>query len=203
MITAPDNSWRYIGLPRTGSTLLHRILQEHGGVYSGHQHDVHVLYGAKMIVSCRNPYTRILSLWKHKRYAMSGRANAVTGATIPVREDEYPFENFIYALFYEKDNRDPFYHWTQSEWLHYMPCVHHLIHQETLWEDFYKAFPEIYGNHYICEKDRPGPENTSAAAKVGKSPFLDDKTVRIVRAWANEDFVRFGYPCDPPEELLH
>lgn len=68
MITAPDGTWVYMGIPKTGSTSIHKALQEPpvNGIYSGDQHDIPEFHpGRKVYVSVRNPYTRALSLWAH------------------------------------------------------------------------------------------------------------------------------------------
>jgi hypothetical protein len=206
MITAPDLSWRYLGPPRTGSTLLTRILQlpPLNGVSSGGQHDCEVLYGAQMIVSVRNPYARFLSLWKHKRYEMGvmyGRRGE-DGQFEPISESECPFESFLAEIRGKKEERNPLYGWTMSEWLQDVPVMHRVIRMESFEDDVRSIFPALFRPQAGAGFDTLPTENTSAAVKCALSPYLEPDNVAAVREWAGLDFLRFGYSPAVPPHLL-
>ena len=209
MITAKDLSWRFIGLPRTGSTLITNLLKgvcdaygNEAADYDGAQHSCEVLHGATMIVSVRNPYTRLVSLWKHKRYQMGQRRWGPQGKdnrTLPFTEEEHPFQSFISNLGCEKGDRDPFYGWTMGEWLQYIGKADKVIRLENLAQDLCRVFRE---QRWFPEGVVLPTENTSADAKIAVPPLRDPDVLSRVRAWAYDDCRHFGYPLDPPVELL-
>ena len=196
MITAPDKSWRYFGPPRTGGTLLHTLLQEPpiNGVYSGYQHDIEPLFGARNIVSVRNPFTRAVSLWRHYRYTVGLEENGRHGVDehiVPITEAEMPFKTFLEQMC----SMDDFYHFSLNTWLQDLRRLDHIIHMENFWPDILTAFP--------CLRTRPEPQpvNTSRAALVFADPYRNPWCADYVRKRWKSDFERFGYPFDVPTDL--
>jgi hypothetical protein len=205
MITAADNSWRYFGLPRTGSTLLHRILQLPPicGLASDQQHDVLPMeYPGKHIISVRHPFSRAVSLWRHLRYqkglAKYGRLGE-DGHIRPLSEEELPFREYLQWRPWLED----FYRLTLMEWLqpiyeardNRQRTVHHIIRQEFLWEDVQAALPQLRG------MPAPEPENRSRAARCAVDPYEDPWCRQQVLEWAQPDCAAFGYSMTVPENL--
>jgi hypothetical protein len=168
----------------------------------GGQHTVEILYGPRIIVSCRNPYTRLVSLWKHKRYQMGLALYKRQGPDQrikPVTQADYPFESFISQLQYGKNEREPFYYWTQSEWVAHLGRVDHLLRLENLQTDFELAWSSATRRGITLETSR---ENTSDDATIDRPLFEKQDVMHAVRKWAYQDCLRFGYPVEIPEELL-
>jgi hypothetical protein len=190
MITAIDQSWRYLGPPKTASTLLHHVLQEPplGGVSSRYQHDMEFLASARIIVSVRNPFMRAVSLWKHHCNDLCKAMGIARGL-----ETEYPFAAFLADV--RRNVLSDFETFTLCRWLKHVPYADELIHCETVDADLCRAFPSL-------PPDLTLPVvNASRRLRRARPPYEDEERVRIVVDWMGDDFERFGYPLSPPENL--
>lgn len=196
MITAPDKSWRYLAPPRTGSSLLHRVLQDPrvGGIPSGHQHDMEHLAGARIVVGIRDPFSRAVSLWRHRRFDLGRKRFAQGGSDKrrPFTDREYPFRQYLEER--RSGRLEDFYSFSLCDWLRYIREVHDVIPQEHLWTSALRVFPELCPMPAIRA-------NASRAAKTERPPLADPACVELVRTWARGDFARFGYSLEPPPEL--
>ena len=196
MITAPDNSWRYCGPPRTGGTYLHQLLQKPplNGIYSGHQHDASPLFGGRVIVSVRNPFDRAVSLWRHFRYQQGlvriGR-HGNDERIVPLEEGELSFRSFLERMCSLED----FYHLSMSSWLQDLRKIDCVVHLENFWPEICKAWPQLQA------VEPPMLVNTSGAASFRNAPFGDRWCVDyICKRWRG-DFERFGYSPTVPFDL--
>lgn len=197
MITAPDNSWRYLGPPKTGTTLLHSVLETPaiGGIYSGFRHDMETLPGAKMIVSVRNPFMRALSLWKHALYHLGGggKPTGPKQGRDRLDEAEYPMSQFLEDV-RGGEKFDAFFNFTICRWLLYIKEVHDLIRLESINRDLRRLFPQL-------PRDFVTPHLNVGFDHITR-PYADPANVEAVLNWMAPDFDRFGYSRVPPEHLL-
>jgi hypothetical protein len=188
MITAPDDTWRYFGPPRTGSTVLHTLLQKPPfcGQPSGQQHDIVPLEGAKYIASVRNPYARAVSLWKFRRYELGLDRYGRQGEDrriVPLSEADYPFHVYLNCAVGAGD----FHRLGLADWLKGIPGKLELIHLERINEDFGRIFCDtILG---FCVPT----ENTSNGAEICRPPYADARCIELVERDFPDDFERFGY----------
>lgn len=197
MMTAPDGSWRYLGPPKTGTTLLHTVLETPciAGVYSGFRHDMEPLPNpdGKIYVSVRNPFTRAVSLWKHALYHLGG-GGMPTGpkqGRDRLTEEEYPFSQFLVDV--RGDKYDAFFTFTLCRWLLYIPKVDDLIRLESINRDLRRLFPQL-PRDFVTPHLNVGFDHTTR-------PYAEAANVESVLTWMQPDFDRFGYSSVPPEHL--
>jgi hypothetical protein len=189
VITAPDDSWCYLGPPKTGSTTLTELLQKPPfcGRYSGAQHDMEPPRHARMVLATiRSPFTRALSLWKHRRVELL--PPELDKDYVHRVRQEVSFEEFLSQLIHKE--LEDFYSWTLTRWLRDVPRPR-TVRLEFLREDLMTALPQYDWSAVeiprLNDTDRVEYDN----------PLAQRHARDLVRRWAYRDFLRFPYSWEP------
>lgn len=187
MIIAPDRSWCYLGPPKTGSTTLTALLQGEPfwGQYSGHQHDMTPPEGIPVVfASVRDPWARVLSLWRHRQGDLARFAQATNHFV-----ERLSLDRFVQQVV--RGELEEFFSWPLSRWLWGVSC--RIVCLERLGSDLAQVLPSYnWGQISIPQlnpSDTPGYTTT---------PFEYGPTCDLIREWAAGDFERFGYSRETP-----
>jgi hypothetical protein len=188
MIISPDRNWCYLGIPKTGSTTLVNLFQKppFGCSYNHIQHDmIPPADISTVLITIRSPWTRILSLWNHRRvellYSLKENIENHT------REVLLSFDGFMLSLFERR--LDDFFCRTLCEWLDDCPRTdYRLIKLENLRQDLAKSLPQYDWNNINIPR-----LNDTDGVKCTTDPLLIQANRNMVWTWAKNDFRRFSF----------
>jgi hypothetical protein len=125
----------------------------------------------KKVVTVRNPYNRLVSLYLH--YASRSAGKGVESVS---------FAKFAELVAYDDPNLESWFKWSISDWLNGVE-VDELLHTETLKEDLHKIGLEVKNLPFL---------NKNYRAQMYKD-FYTPEIMNILLPWADQDCVQFGY----------
>jgi len=178
----------YVGVPKTASTALHAHLASRGGVLQGRQHGMDVpeeLRGYRVFATAMNPYRRAWSLWRMLR------GDAAKGARFTRRvapEALASFPVFVREVLRGPTRIIPLYRWPVHRWLAELPAGFEA-----------RVIPVEGLDAGLRSLGLLGPDEQVPVRNVTKGDWLDaydEEVAAAVRAWAGEDFERFGYATE-------
>lgn len=187
MIVAPNKSWCYLGPPKTGSTTLVNLLQKppFNGIYNGFQHDMVPPDDVPFVfASIRSPWTRILSLWKHRRVELL-KPEEDRIAIHQLKQNRLPFDKFIAQVF--SKCFDNFFYRTICDWLDEGPnddC--HFVRLEHLHHDLSILLPQYNWDEVVVPR-----LNDTDRVVYDNNPLARQSNRNLVWRWAQRDFLRF------------
>lgn len=172
MIIASNWSWCLVTPPKTASTTLIALLPKlTSAFYTGYQHDCRAFADGCLYVSVRSPWTRSVSLWRHKVGELHGQCHL------------YPFTEFMREVI--AGRLTDFFSFTMCDWLAGEP-FHGLIRLENLASGLQQLVPGYTGDV---------PTLNTSHVNLGTWSMADEDR-RLVLRWAAEDFAKFGYETD-------
>jgi len=171
----------YIGLPKTGSTAVHRWLMDMpGSVYANpnEQHDFRVPEkhrALEVIATVRHPYSRAISLWRH------AHADKLTHKRGAPRLGLSEFVKWMFERSGES-GQGMFFGWSLSRRI---PQHATIVKLESI-DDFRKLqrLSQVHTSPIpVANRNNHGPMATSMTAIAA----------RMIREAWREDFLRFDY----------
>lgn len=186
MIIAPDRAWCCLTPPKTGSTTLTELLVRapFHGIYTGHQHDMDPPADVPLVLaSVRNPWTRVISLWKHWT-----RDCWEEGQFGPRLAENTDFTRFVERMLGRE--LEDFFAWPLDRWLRYVLVSP--LRLEYLRHDLSQHLPQYDWPTITI----PRLNDTDLVLYTGQ-PLDLPRNRELVRWWAVDDFRRFGYPREP------
>lgn len=190
MIVHHAEGWVYVGVPKTASTALHAFLEQRGGTPWGRQHGMELppeARGYRVFATAMNPYRRAWSLWR-----MLGR-DAAKGARFTRRLPDRVlrgFPAFVEEVLHGRVRTIALYRWPVHRWLAELPdgTEPEVVPVERLGPGLRRLGLLAPGERVPVRNVTRGPDWLSA--------YDAPDVAAAVRAWAEEDFRRFGYATD-------
>ena len=199
MIVNYEKKWIYIGPPKTGSTTISFLLTDGNynpnkdsftleykknffGISENGQHtpwppnkldDKYVNYF--VFISVRNPFSRIVSLWKHFCYGKNFNEEKKTNISL--------YEFIVLILENKLNNNDGFFKYTITEWVYNYNAY---IKQENLENDLKKL--NFHNHDFIMPTINKNKKNN-----IYWKNFHDKNTIDLTIKWAKKDFENFNY----------
>jgi hypothetical protein len=195
MVTDLAESWCILTPPKTASTTLSQLFRDphFRAVVTPEQHLMNPPPAARVIVSVRDPWTRAVSLWRHRLQELGDENRSLC-----------PFIQYMEDVC--RSRLDDFFCFTLNRWLQHVPRVDDLIRFERLEEDLRAVLPAFdwdairipHENRNPVLTDNHPLRNTKWARKttIVRNPLADPAARQLVLQWCAEDFVRFGYSTE-------
>jgi len=224
MVINHQQSWVYLGPPKTGTTTLTYLLTDgddwnvrtplprkrFGGVKHAGQHCMDVPAECAdyfVFASVRNPFTRAVSLWRHRN---------TESRRLKPRRAWMEFEDFVAEILCGTPSEsadkpegappaDPFYHFTLSRWFKWVPRIDRFVRQESLEADLNELnLAEEVPVPRLNKSRAFSPTGADADSVRGSDwrALYATETEALVLRWANQDFQRFGYPTQVDSSVV-
>ena len=172
-----------VSTPRAGTHTMYAVAGRHGGQRFGEFHETAVpseAAGWRRITTCRNPYTRALSIWEWATVIRQRRQETVASI---VGADFTACTRWLLT----RQSRRWYAAWPQVAW-HARFGPHDVLRLERLAEGL-ALLPWYDGG--------PVPRECRGKHPPLSAVLTDDARLNIL-AWAEADFAAYGYPEEPP-----
>lgn len=187
MILLHDQKIAVMTLPKCATNTLHAALRRKkwgGETYVGYStlgantYDRHVniwpheVRRYKKVVTCRNPYNRLVSLYLHYTTREAGLGNSAPN-----------FEDFVNAVVSDDPNLEKWYKWNLSKWTEGLE-IEHLLHCENLRDDLSTIGLVVRVLPFL---------NKNYRAQRYVDFFKKEGMMDLVHDWCDADCQKFGY----------
>jgi hypothetical protein len=192
MILLHDQKIAVMTLPKCATNTLHAALRRkkwNGETFVGYStlgtntYDRHVNIWPhetrryKKVVTCRNPYNRLVSLYLHFTTREAGHGRPAPS-----------FQEYVQAVMNDDPNLEKWYKWNLSMWTENVE-IDHLLHCENLQQDL-----EATG---LAVKNLPFLNKNYRAQRYvdffNKEGVPDEEMMDLVHDWCDADCQKFGY----------
>jgi hypothetical protein len=177
----------YINPPRTGTTLIHRVMHEffddvwypkkgtwHNTVWNSNWQDYFIF------ISVRNPYTRAVSIWQRQTQYWKYRKDCWKKW---LNNGKISFEDLI---LHPSEKVQNWWQWQVcSSFTKPIPRIDHVVHLEQLQEDLEKV-PGLKKEKYECV-------NPSRYLKAWQANYQSEQCISAVKRIFQPDFESYGY----------
>ncbi len=160
----------------------------------------------------RNPYSRIVSAYKDKIFGrdLDGRFLEKIGYGPAARPPS--FSEFLHRIA-DQPPQQMDWHWRPQQLLlmHELIDYHWLGKMEAFESDMTPVFERLGRSNQQMQQqlatrlnatDRDSRNNSNQPRKAVANPTLSNKDVELIQTLYSEDFQRYGYSTEPPENLL-
>ncbi len=199
MIIDHKHRWVYLGVPRTGSRMLHSFFKsvDNGdGQYSFlDQHTMAVPAECEnyfIFGTVRHPYSRVISMWRLLVWDWNTQARWLMEPVPRIFGDEaISFSKYLELIvFPNEESFPPIYRNTCSDYLNSAHRVDAVLKQERLCRDLLEIFRMLEVN--VREWSLPRPDPASVTKQSGQQ-FYTPELFESVIDWGLEDLRRFDY----------